>query len=321
MKKMQGVEILDDAGTVNETTANREQATPDVLLRPPPALYRTAVRRVGDAEDAADDRLASLPTCKGAEKRYASIFRRVSRRSKVLPQALRDLARIDLKLLATRGRTAKMGLALQVISSHLLAALDIASALATQPRLIDRLLPHAASEADALKRADSPRLFLLDSCSLTVPLGPLSSRLRASSPGSKFLALLSPDRSSEAEMISLFHWGIDGMLVLDKNWQAELPKAVAALLGNRVWVPSEVLLAFVRQMKLLLDRQLVPGQSLTAREGQVLQLLFRRLTNKEIAGDLRISERTAKFHVCNVLNKLGLENRRNLLETFGLKMI
>jgi DNA-binding NarL/FixJ family response regulator len=45
----------------------------------------------------------------------------------------------------------------------------------------------------------------------------------------------------------------------------------------------------------------------------VLQLLFRRLTNKEIAYQLNISERTAKFHVSNVLRKLGIENRRNLL--------
>jgi DNA-binding CsgD family transcriptional regulator len=63
----------------------------------------------------------------------------------------------------------------------------------------------------------------------------------------------------------------------------------------------------------LLDTQLVAGQSLTAREGQVLQLLFRHLTNKEIAYQLNISERTAKFHVSNVLRKLGIENRRNLL--------
>jgi FixJ family two-component response regulator len=42
-----------------------------------------------------------------------------------------------------------------------------------------------------------------------------------------------------------------------------------------------------------------------------------RLTNKEIARELEISVRTAKFHVCNLLNKLGLENRRNLLEGFG----
>jgi DNA-binding NarL/FixJ family response regulator len=57
------------------------------------------------------------------------------------------------------------------------------------------------------------------------------------------------------------------------------------------------------------------------RENQVLQLLFRRLTNKEIACDLNISERTAKFHVCNVLNKLGLESRENLLETLGFETI
>jgi DNA-binding NarL/FixJ family response regulator len=37
---------------------------------------------------------------------------------------------------------------------------------------------------------------------------------------------------------------------------------------------------------------------LTARESQVLELLFRLLTNKEIAGDLKISERTARLHVC-----------------------
>ncbi len=72
-------------------------------------------------------------------------------------------------------------------------------------------------------------------------------------------------------------------------------------------------------MRMLLDRQLLPGQSLTARESQVLQLLFRRLTNKEIACDLNISERTAKFHVCNLLNKLGLESRKDLFETFGLQ--
>ena len=45
----------------------------------------------------------------------------------------------------------------------------------------------------------------------------------------------------------------------------------------------------------------------------MLQLLFRHLTNKEIAHQLNIRERTAKFHVSNVLRKLGIESRRNLL--------
>jgi DNA-binding NarL/FixJ family response regulator len=88
-----------------------------------------------------------------------------------------------------------------------------------------------------------------------------------------------------------------------------------------VWAPPEVLLAFVKHMKTLLDRRLLSGESLTTRESQVLQLLFRRLTNKEIACALKISERTAKFHVCKVLNRLGLESRRSLAETLGLETV
>src|SRR5712664_177863 len=206
-----------------------------------------------------------------------------------------------------------MALALQVVSSHLLGARDIETALSVQEVLVHHLLPHAASVAETLKRPNCPCRCLRDGCSINLPLGPLSSRLRAHSPGSKFLALLPPDRSGESEMMLLCNWGIDGFVTLHKKWKTELRKAAVALLRGRPWVPSEVLLAFVKQMKALLDRQLMAGQSLTTREGQVLQLLFRRLTNKEIAYQLNISERTAKFHVSNVLSKLGLENRRNFL--------
>ena len=261
-------------------------------------------------------------SCKNSDEDYAVEPKRGPHGGEVRPQTLPIGAQLGFenpKILATRGPYAIMPLAVQVVSSHLLGVLDIQSALSAEHRLVEQLVPHAGSEVEALKPPNFPRLFLLDGCSLTSPLGPLSSRLRANSPGSKFLALLAPNRVSEAEMIGLFHWGIDGMLVLDDDWKSELLKATFALLANRLWVPPKVLLAFIRQMKALLDRQLLPGQLLTGRESQVLQLLFRRLTNKEIAFDLKISERTAKFHVCNVLNKLGLENRKNLLETFGLE--
>jgi len=104
-----------------------------------------------------------------------------------------------------------------------------------------------------------PRLFLLDGCSLNLPLGPLSGRLRANSPGSKFLALLPPDKSTESEMMLLFYWGIDGFVTLHKKWKTELRKAALAILRGGLWVPSQVLLAFVKQMKTLLDTQLSAG--------------------------------------------------------------
>jgi DNA-binding NarL/FixJ family response regulator len=78
-------------------------------------------------------------------------------------------------------------------------------------------------------------------------------------------------------------------------------------------VPREILVNYVVQMRALLDTQLLPGHSLTAREGQVLQLLMRRLANKEISHTLGITERTVKYHVSNILSKLQLQDRRGLL--------
>src|SRR5258705_3078158 len=178
-----------------------------------------------------------------------------------------------------------MALALQVVSSHLLGALEIEQALAIQAGLVK--LQHAESEAETLKRPNCPRLFLLDGCSMNLPLGPLSGRLRANSPGSKFLALLPPDRSCENEMMLLFHWGIDGFVTLHKRWKTELPKAALALLRGRLWVPSEVLLAFVKQMKTVLDRQLLAGQTLPSREGPLRQPHFRQPPNKRTSHQLK----------------------------------
>ena len=58
-----------------------------------------------------------------------------------------------------------------------------------------------------------------------------------------------------------------------------------------------------------LSRDEVPLDLLTPREREVLVLLGRGLSNKRIAQDLRLSEKTVKTHVGHVLAKLGVADR------------
>ncbi len=60
-------------------------------------------------------------------------------------------------------------------------------------------------------------------------------------------------------------------------------------------------------------RRLAKVARLSEREGRVFSLVSRGKSSKEIAAEIGISERTAKFHVSNLLRKLGAESRMDVL--------
>jgi len=57
------------------------------------------------------------------------------------------------------------------------------------------------------------------------------------------------------------------------------------------------------------DQSPSPGDDLTQREREILVLLVEGKTNKEIASKLSLSEGTVRFHVSNILSKMGVNNR------------
>ena len=52
---------------------------------------------------------------------------------------------------------------------------------------------------------------------------------------------------------------------------------------------------------------------LTARQQEIVALICRGLSNKEIARELRLSEGTAKMHVHNILEKTGFRSRTEIM--------
>jgi NarL family two-component system response regulator LiaR len=91
-----------------------------------------------------------------------------------------------------------------------------------------------------------------------------------------------------------------------KNVSAlELAEAIRAAYAGRSTLAPEATEVLVRAGR----QPTPPGQDLTARERQVLVLLVQGLSNDEIAERLALTHSTAKFHVSNILSKLGASSR------------
>ncbi|MGP3931914.1 response regulator [Nonomuraea sp. KM88] len=85
-------------------------------------------------------------------------------------------------------------------------------------------------------------------------------------------------------------------------------KLVAA--GESLLFPAAIRTLARRRQEAAFSPAKVPGiDRLTGREGDVLRLMTRGLSNHEIAAQLVVSQETVKTHVGNVLAKLGARDR------------
>lgn len=79
-----------------------------------------------------------------------------------------------------------------------------------------------------------------------------------------------------------------------------MPQAIRPVLGAQYWARPQILAALVKHAQILKQAPVLRGDSLTAREGQILRLLVAGLTNKEISRPLVISKQTVTFHVSHI---------------------
>jgi DNA-binding NarL/FixJ family response regulator len=97
--------------------------------------------------------------------------------------------------------------------------------------------------------------------------------------------------------------------VLKSAGDDELVKACRAVANGSERVYPEPIASFVESQALTADRSEVPDADLTERESEVLELIAKGLSSREIAEQLVISVKTVQRHRANLLGKLGLHDR------------
>ncbi len=116
---------------------------------------------------------------------------------------------------------------------------------------------------------------------------------------------------SEEDVLSSLKAGARGYILKGVSAR-ELVKIVRAVHAGEAYVTPALaasLLVDLREDRQSLGPSPSPLEELTGREHQILELLAKGSSNKEIARELGLSEKTVKHYMTNILQKLQVRNR------------
>lgn len=172
------------------------------------------------------------------------------------------------------------------------------------PRLVS-----GGPEPSQLPRAS---VFVLDLSSTNMETMALIERIRSEQPQARIVAV--KETANDDKVFPYLRLGVRGV-VRYVDAENDLVAAVKTVLTGDFWLQPRQLARFVDW---LLSSPSYRGTlnepgMLSRREREVLVSVLSGLTNKEIASTLNISERTVKFHVSHLLQKLGAHRRADLI--------
>jgi DNA-binding NarL/FixJ family response regulator len=174
------------------------------------------------------------------------------------------------------------------------------------------VIGEAADGLEAVEKARqlAPDLILMD---IRMPKcgGLEATRLvKAELPDIKVVILTVSD--SEEDLFEAIKSGAQGYLL--KNLKSEVFfDFIASVAEGDSPVSPKMATKMLAEFSRLTEGKRGEKDSLTTREGDVLRLVASGKTNKEIAADLFVSESTVKYHLRNILDRLHLENRAQVI--------
>ena len=119
---------------------------------------------------------------------------------------------------------------------------------------------------------------------------------------------------NERLVVEAIRSGAKGYVLKDVDAE-ELVRSIRAIRAGESAFDSHAAAVIVRSMSGSVDRE--DAVCFTARESEVVRLLAHGLSNRQIGQSLFISETTVKFHVHNVMDKLGVKRRAEVVYRSG----
>jgi len=194
-----------------------------------------------------------------------------------------------------------------VVDDHDIVRQGLVALLARRPQF--QVVAQAGTVADALVEARrfQPDLVLMD-VSLPDGSGIDACRdIRAELPGTRVVFLTSSPE--DEDVFAAIVAGATGY-ILKQSRASELVRAlVAAGRGESLLDPGVTGAVIDQIRRIATDGYVDASQALTAQERKILPLLAAGGTNKEIAAQVFLSDKTVKNYVSSILSKLGLERR------------
>jgi len=117
------------------------------------------------------------------------------------------------------------------------------------------------------------------------------------------------DSKNEEDLFSAIEAGATGYLLKDMKF-SDLVKSIDLIGKGEVVVSPPLAGKLVNKFTEMKASEVEAKDGLSERELEILKMLAKGATNKEIAETLFIAENTAKVHVKNILEKLQLRNRQ-----------
>lgn len=188
-----------------------------------------------------------------------------------------------------------------IVDDHNVVRSGLGAFLAVMPDL--ELVGEAENGAEAVARCAflQPDVILMDLVMPVLDGVAAIQQIRAQHPAIQLIALTS--FHDNALVQNALQAGAVGYLMKNVT-AAELAAAIRAAHLGQMTLSPEAAQALVQAAQAP-----PPADPLSEREREVLALMVEGLNNSEIAGRLVVSLSTVKFHISNILAKLGVDNR------------